>query len=162
MHTLVTITAQCLIAVPVLAWCVTWWCLGKSHRRWSFIILTAASLVVTFLLAKLASSLHSDPRPFIRDHVTPYFAGSNDNGFPSDHTTYSAMLAFIVMRFNRKAGVALLVLAALIGTARVIAGVHHGQDIIAGLIIAGIGVGICAFAQRAIERARSKPDESKQ
>lgn len=154
MHTLVTIVAQYFIAIPVVAWLVVLLRL-KRPQQVRFIIFSIASLVLTFILAKIATSLHQDPRPFIRDHVQPYFSSSTDNGFPSDHTTYSALLALIVLRYNRWLGVGLFIIAALIGTARVIAGVHHGQDIVAGLIIACIGVGLVWLADKIFSRRRA-------
>jgi len=106
---------------------------------------------------KIATTLHQDPRPFVRDHVHPYFASSTDNGFPSDHTAFSALIACIVLRYNRWLGVALAGLAVLIGTARVISGVHHGQDIVGGLVIAGLGVGMAWAGELIIRKYTRRP-----
>ncbi|MGC1177386.1 MAG: phosphatase PAP2 family protein, partial [Candidatus Saccharimonadales bacterium] len=102
----------------------------------------AVSAVLTLLLVKLATSLHQDPRPFIRDGVKPYFASSTDNGFPSDHTAFSALIGFVVLGYSRKLGIALVLVSLLIGCTRVISGVHHAQDVIGGFVLAGIAVGL--------------------
>jgi membrane-associated phospholipid phosphatase len=39
-------------------------------------------------------------------------------------------------------------LAVLIGAARVVAGVHHGIDIVAGMIIAGVACAIALYFSR--------------
>lgn len=154
MHTLITFIAQYLIVVPVLAWLYVLLRLPKTLRL-RFVLFSAAGLVLTFLLAKLASTIHHDPRPFVRDHVTPYFTSSTDDGFPSDHTTYSALIAFVIWRFNRKLGLVLALIAVAIGAARVIAGVHHGQDVIAGLIIAAIAVGLVWAGERLLAKPKT-------
>lgn len=144
MHGIVTFVAVYLVVIPVVAY--LYLAYTQRHNLKQLLVFTAISLVVTYLLTKLAGAIHSDPRPFIRDGVTPYFHASHDNGFPSDHTTYSALIAFIVLRYKRNLGIALAVLAVLIGSARVIGGVHHAQDIVAGLVIAALGVYLAKIA----------------
>ena len=138
MHEIVIAISQYAIIVPMLAY--AWLVYSERRQLKSLIIFTVISLIITLLIAKLAATLHADPRPFVRDGVTPYFKHGTDNGFPSDHTTYSSLIAFIIMRYNRKLGIALAVVALLIGAARVVAGVHHTQDIVAGFFIAAISV----------------------
>lgn len=147
MHELVLIIAKYLVVVPVAAIIFVFVRLGKKDRI-ELLIFLAISVIFTAVLAKLASALHQDPRPFVRDGVKPYFPHGSDNGFPSDHTTYSALLAFVVLRYSRWLGIALAVTSLLIGTARVIAGVHHAQDIVAGFLIAAVGVGMGALLLR--------------
>jgi undecaprenyl-diphosphatase len=76
----------------------------------------------------------------VRDGVKPYFSSSTDNGFPSDHTALSTVVAAIVFTYKKAVGIILLLIALIIGAARVIAGVHHGQDIIGAFIISIIAV----------------------
>lgn len=141
MHTVVVLIAQYAIALPVVAWVAVLLRLPKN--RWlTFILFSAASTLLTLVLVKVATTVHQDPRPFIRDGVHPYFSSSTDNGFPSDHTAFSALLGFIITRYHTKLGCLLLVASLLIGTARVISGVHHVQDIIGGFCIAGIGTAL--------------------
>jgi membrane-associated phospholipid phosphatase len=151
MHELVILLAKYVVVVPVIALAVVFWRLDKRLRL-EMAVFLALSVILATVLAKLAATLHQDPRPFVHDGVTPYFAHGPDNGFPSDHTTYSAVIAFVVLRYSRKLGAALAVLALLIGSARVIAGVHHGQDIIAGLAIAAIGTGLALVFTKGLRR----------
>jgi membrane-associated phospholipid phosphatase len=136
MQEAVKIIAQYFVLVPIVAIVVVFFTLPKK-RRLSFILYAAIAGLTTLLLVKIATTLHQDPRPFIRDGVKPYFTSANDNGFPSDHTVFSSLIAFIVLKYRFRTGLALALIAVMIGSARVIAGVHHGQDIVAGLLIAG-------------------------
>ena len=159
MHELVLIVAKYVVVVPVLAWVVVLVLLPKTSRV-RFVLFSAACVGVTLLLVKLATTIHSDPRPFMRDGVHPYFKSSTDNGFPSDHTVFSALLAFVIMHYRRNVGLGLLAVAVAIGGARVISGVHHGQDIVAGVVIAGLAtysvVGAHYLYCRIVKRAASQ------
>lgn len=133
------IIAKYFVVIPAIVWLAVLVRLPK-HDRLRFIIFSATSAVLAVVLVKAATTLHQDPRPFVRDQVRPYFSSSTDNGFPSDHTAFSSLIAFILLRYYRTLGVVLLLLAIVIGTARVISGVHHGQDIVAGILLSGAAV----------------------
>jgi len=156
MHELITIIAEYFIVFPVLGFAYVFLRAEASMRK-QLAISLVVSVVVTTILIKLAANIHQDPRPFVRDGVTPYFPHGNDNGFPSDHTTYSAIIAWVVFSQNRKLGVILLALALVIGSARVIAGVHHGIDIIAGFVIAAVGFWTSTYALRFVQAKLRKP-----
>lgn len=155
MHTLVIITAQYLIAIPVAAFLLVLVRLDKK-RRLELLAVMALGAIMTALLVKLATTVHQDPRPFVSDGVKPYFQGSTDNGFPSDHTAFSALAAFVIFHYSNRLGIGLMVLALIIGSARVIAGVHHGQDIIGGFIIGAVGAGLAIRAVRATRIAANE------
>jgi undecaprenyl-diphosphatase len=138
MHELVIIIAQYCIAIPVVAYLYVLFSL-KTPARKVFIVQSLIAVLITAVFVKLAAHIHQDPRPFVRDGVHPYFGHSTDNGFPSDHTTFSALIAFLVMSRSKWIGIGLVFVAFLIGAARVIAGVHHGQDIIAGFVVGAAG-----------------------
>jgi undecaprenyl-diphosphatase len=97
---------------------------------------------------KVAGRLWTDPRPFVVDHIVPLISHPADNGFPSDHTALATAVAAVVLLWHRRAGAALLVLAVLIGTARVGAHVHHWPDIIAGFAIGVVCAALGGLAAR--------------
>lgn len=68
----------------------------------------------------------------------------SDFSFPSGHTMSSFAAAVVIFHYNKKAGAAALVLAALIAFSRLYLFVHFPTDVIAGLVI-GCGIGISAF-----------------
>lgn len=153
MHTIITIIAKYFIAIPLFIGIYVFWQLPKKQKI-ELVLFLLVSATITTVLVKLATSLHQDPRPFVRDGVVPYFTSSTDNGFPSDHTAFSAVIAFVVLHYSRKLGLCLAVLALVIGSARVIAGVHHGQDIVGGFLLAAAGVTLGWYAQQWLGRTK--------
>ena len=146
MHTTVIIIAKYFLLLSLGITFITWWHLKATEKR-RFIVLLISSGITSLLLAKIASKLYYDPRPFVSGHITPYFPHGNDNGFPSDHTLLAAFLAFTVFAYNRTLGGVALLIALLIGGSRVIAGVHHINDILGSFVIAGVSVAICFWAE---------------
>lgn len=148
MDSLVVAVAQfgiVLIAIGALA---GWWTLSGPGRL-RLAVQAVVALVVALVLIRVAASLHTDPRPFVVDpHLHPLFAHGADNGFPSDHTTVSMTVAGVVLAYRRKLGVALVVLALAIGAARVLAHVHHVQDIVAGALIGLLAAAIGLYVGR--------------
>lgn len=106
------------------------------ERRWRMALLAVLALPLTYVVAKIMSTLYYDPRPFVVGHFLPLLPHAPDNGFPSDHTLLSAAVAAVVFFFNRTLGALLLVIAFLVGVARVFAGIHHLTDIVGSLVIA--------------------------
>ncbi|MDB5164537.1 MAG: phosphatase family protein [Candidatus Saccharibacteria bacterium] len=141
MDNLIIFAAKYLIILPVLVVLYLALTLSKPKRLELLYLLVVGGLL-SFLLAKIGSHIYSDPRPFLADHVKSLVSAAHDNGFPSDHTLLSAFLAYVVWAFWKKAGIALLVVALIVGTGRVAAGVHHAPDIAGGIFVAGLGFAI--------------------
>jgi undecaprenyl-diphosphatase len=70
------------------------------------------------------------------EHFTPLVKHVSDNGFPSDHATFTALIASVVYVFNRKLGLFLFVISILVSISRVYLGLHHLLDIFVGIILA--------------------------
>lgn len=120
--------------------------LAPARLRWSAAAAGILGLLIAGGLVVVAAKVHSNPRPFVVDPtLRPLFPHSADNGFPSDHSAVAALLAVVGWRVRRWVGVAAAAAAALIAGARVLAHVHHVQDVVAGLVI-GIVAGMVAFA----------------
>jgi membrane-associated phospholipid phosphatase len=80
--------------------------------------------------------------------IKSLFARPGDNGFPSDHTALGVTVALLVMIYRKWLGAVLLAAAIVVGAARMAAHVHHGQDIVAEVLIAVLAVGIASAAWR--------------
>src|SRR5665811_1184254 len=143
MNTLTVAVAQDLLFLILLAAAVIWLFLPRQEKM-GLAVQAIVSLVVMVVLIKLAAAIHADPRPFVADpSIKPLFAHPGDNGFPSDHTTLAATVALLVMGYRKLLGAVLLAGSFLVGAARIAAHVHHVQDIVAGVLIAALAVGIC-------------------
>lgn len=107
----------------------------KSTKK-KLLVLTLVSFPLAYLLAKISSRFINDPRPFVTAHLKPLIPHIADNGFPSDHMLLTMTIASVLFVFNRKLGILATIIAICIGTARVLAQIHHSADIIGSSIIA--------------------------
>jgi undecaprenyl-diphosphatase len=107
-----------------------------QELRYKIVLCALLALPLTYVVAKIASLLYYDPRPFVVGHFVPLLPHDADNGFPSDHTLLGSALAAVIYFFNRRIGIILLVIALGVGIARVLAGIHHMVDILGSIGIA--------------------------
>jgi undecaprenyl-diphosphatase len=73
-------------------------------------------------------------RPFASDpsHVRLLIPHAADAGFPSDHATAAFAIATALLLRDRRYGLPVVMLAALLAVGRVAAGVHFPSDVLAG------------------------------
>jgi undecaprenyl-diphosphatase len=152
MHTLITILAQYLIIVPIVAELVFLWRLKSERDRLKFVAEGLVAAVLVLILARIGSALYNNPRPYIVAHIQPYFSASTDNGFPSDHTLLSSFLAMLIWHHNRRWGWVLLAIAVIIGLARVAGKVHHLVDIGGALAFSIVGVTAGVYLTRWVNK----------
>lgn len=143
MDTLIIFAAKYLIIVPVLILAWQFWRESRV-RGIQFAVITLASFALAFILARTASHLYFDPRPFVVDGIAPLIPHVADNAFPSDHALFAAAIAAVGTLFSVSTGAVLWVLAIIIGSARVLAHVHHPIDIIGSFAIAALSTWIIA------------------
>lgn len=147
MDLLIIFGAKYLIVISVLlALCILW--MLPSLQRFSYVIHIIAAGILGFVAAKILGHFYFDPRPFVGSGIAPLIPHAADNGFPSDHTLLAATLAAVATLFKRDIGVALWIVALLVGAARVAAGVHHPTDIVGSIIIAIIATTIVRYLLR--------------
>lgn len=81
-------------------------------------------------------------RPFIDGLGLNLLAHKVENSFPSDHTTFTLSIAFMLLTFKqtRILGVVTTILALWCGLARVYAGAHYPFDIVGSIMVAVISV----------------------
>jgi undecaprenyl-diphosphatase len=130
-------------------------CLGilLKKKEWRPVVYFFAALIVSFVVLQLVSLLNYDHRPFMDHTLTQLLPHAPGKSFPSDHTTISTAIAAGILFFTRfkKTGIALLVAALLIGTARIYVGVHYPADILGGLFTGLAGGGIVYGIKRLVE-----------
>ncbi len=139
MNTLIIFGAKYLVYLLILIAIFYIFNQDRKKQR-EIVILALIVLPLSYVIAKLASLLYYDPRPFVTGPpaggFVPLVAHVADNGFPSDHTLLASAVAVVIFSFNKKIGIALFVLALIVGISRVLAGVHHTIDILGSMAIA--------------------------
>jgi undecaprenyl-diphosphatase len=94
------------------------------------------SLLLALLLVYLIARVYDRPRPFVHHPHHLLIAHGRDASFPSDHTSVAFAIAFALLFFGRRAlGWSTFVVAALIGLARVMVGVHYPSDVLGGAAV---------------------------
>lgn len=116
--------------------------ISKKYRRYGiamFAALAAGVLVGNVCL----KHLFARPRPCWLENVSLSISNPTDYSFPSGHTLSSVIGAFMLTAANRKFGLAVIPLAALIGFSRLYLHVHFPSDVLASVVI-GILIGTAA------------------
>jgi len=127
-----------------------------KSSKWRLILTVIVSGIIAYALAKIASSLYYDPRPFVTEHIKPLIDHAADNGFPSDHALFTGVLTAVIFFFSRKIAWVMAAGTILVGIARVLAHVHSPIQIIAAWIIGIIGALIGYFLVRFFFNLRKK------
>jgi undecaprenyl-diphosphatase len=112
----------------------------------------ALGTVAAVGLDLLGGHVFFDQRPFVRLGVTPLFAHSTDNGFPSDHSAVAAFLAAILWFIDAPAAAVATAAAVAIGLARMYALVHWPIDVIGGWCIGALPAVTVMYFWRARNR----------
>ncbi len=123
---------------------------------------TAVAAVLAFGLLFLLGSLVSEARPFVSDpDARKLISHAADNGFPSDHATAAATIAGVASLAWPRWSPALVMLAFLVGFARVLVGVHYPGDVLVGWAIGALAVGLAWLAETvALRRGWSESDSA--
>lgn len=153
--------AEDALAISLILALVWFFARTKKNLRVRIALFGLFSLCLSFVLSLIAAKLYNDPRPFAVGHFTPLITHSFDNGFPSDHTLPSATVAAIVWKYDKKAGTILLILAIIIGVARVLVGVHHVIDIIGSVVIAIVSVAVVTIAAKNLQTKKKRTSNTK-
>lgn len=135
--------AKYLVFIIALAGLGYWARLNKN-KKIQLALRVVAGVIAALILAKIAGKLYYHPRPFVVNHLKPLVSHSNDNGFPSEHTTVAMVLSTVLYFYRRRLGAALFVLTLLVGLGRIWAHVHSPLDILGGLII-GLAGGLVGY-----------------
>jgi undecaprenyl-diphosphatase len=124
--------AQHLVVVDaILAAVVAGSLLYRRHHGavvcWTVTVVTM--LGISLALFRLFDALIFDPRPFAVSHFQPLLPHTANNGFPSGYALLAAAIVAAIFFANKRWTVPFVILAFLIGWARVGVGIHHAVDV---------------------------------
>jgi undecaprenyl-diphosphatase len=119
------------LVILLLAFCLT--LLFKISKK--AIITFLLSLILALLASQLLRFFLPLDRPFVGREVNLLFYPSQDPSFPSNHAVWAGVSAFSLFLYQKKAGILAILMAILIGSARIFAGLHWPTDILAGLLL---------------------------
>ncbi|HEV7593632.1 MAG TPA: undecaprenyl-diphosphatase [Gemmatimonadaceae bacterium] len=140
-------SAKYLPIVFALALVVLWLSWRPRNQRGA--LLAGVSALIALGLGQLIGKALPRPRPYLSHTVNQLIPPSLDTSFPSDHAILGFAVAVMIWKYNRRAGVALLVLAMLMAIARVFVGAHYPGDVLGGAVLGTLtSLGLAALSER--------------
>lgn len=107
-------------------------------RKMREIIFVFGATLAAYVISKILKVAINAARPFdALPDVTSLFAQTG-HAFPSGHATFFAALAFSIFFISKKAGYVFMLFALIIGTTRIMAGVHFPLDILGGFLLGAL------------------------
>jgi PAP2 superfamily. len=117
------------------------------NQRAAFI--AGVSALIALGLGQIIGKFLPRPRPYLSHSIHQLIPPSFDTSFPSDHAILGFAVAVGITAYNKKAGVALLVLAAIMAFSRVFVGAHYPGDVIGGAVLGTItSIGLFVLVRR--------------
>lgn len=105
------------------------------RKKFSYYAVLAFSVILSRgIFTEMIRFVYQRARPFIELGFTPLFF-ENSHSFPSGHAAFFFAVAGAVWLSDKKWGWRFFAAAALMGLARVFAGVHWPSDILAGAAV---------------------------
>lgn len=116
---------------------------AMATKRYVFFKISFWEVFFTFSIALFfqwaCKILTAVPRPFLEGITPLYYYGWNDS-FPSGHMLIFTALAVVIYHRYKTMGIIAIIVAFLIGIARIVVGIHWPLDIIAGALL-GVAIG---------------------
>jgi len=123
----------------ILVLLVLWFSKKVEYQRGAF--LAGLSAVIALGIGQVIGMVILRPRPYYTIPTHLLIGRTLDTSFPSDHATFAFAIAAMLWQVNWRLSIALLLLSALMGFARVFVGAHYPLDILGG---AALGIGVSA------------------
>ena len=145
--------AQDLIFIVFALFAITC-AITLRRRKLAPLLAACAALALAFLLGLAAAAVYSEKRPFTT-HPALHRLISHGAGqsFPSDHATAAFAIALATFAFlSLRWGGLFFIAAALIGFARVYAGIHYPGDVLGSFVVALVAVAIVGATSMALGR----------
>lgn len=132
---------------------VVWFGRPRERRLDRLFFSLFALILSRGIITEVVRVIVERPRPFAALEFAPLIGPVASYSFPSGHAAVFFAVGMILFYIRRRLGVWFLVLAGLIGIARVFVGVHWPLDIVAGALV---GV-VSAYLARKFVPGRPTP-----
>jgi len=127
-------SAQYLVFIIPIIILYLWF--RKSDEDKNFSLFLFFTVILGLIISEGIHLVYYHPRPFVLGLGTQLISHEPDSSFPSGHTVAMFSFALPFLFFKRyKSGTVLVILASLVGFARVFVGVHFPFDIIGGFFV---------------------------
>ncbi len=134
---MVTFLASVLIWLMFFGLIVLWVIDGNIKKE--TVVHAIFSCLVAYAITELIKTFFPMLRPFQFNGALPLtLTIPSDGTFPSSHSAVGFALAVTILKHDKKVGILYLVMAGLVGVARIMAHVHYPIDIMAGALIGTI------------------------
>lgn len=118
-----------ILLVLILFW-------KKDYFKRVIFVSLGSAIVSRFVFVAVFRYLFYSPRPFlVLERVNVLMNHQFESSFPSGHASFYFALAMGIYFYNKKAGHIFLILAGLMGFARIFVSVHWPLDILAGAVL---------------------------
>jgi undecaprenyl-diphosphatase len=138
----------------LVALCLIWFLPATDAKReWRqrLVLIAAIGTASSLLVNQILIRIWNRPRPFAVQAAILLLPPSHDPSFPSDHATFAFAVAVALFLVSKRVGAPALVLAALIGLARVYTGEHYVSDVVGGALIGTLATLAVARARNSLE-----------
>lgn len=129
-------------------------CFRKTRRAG---VAMAVALIIGLCVTNLGiKPLAARIRPYVVDpSISLIIPPESEFSFPSGHTSTSFECAFVLAWYHRKAGIAAIVLAAVIAFSRLYLMVHYPTDVLAGIVIGAlVAAASCVIGNRIVKKTK--------
>lgn len=134
---LITFLASVLIWLMFFGLIVLWVIDGKIKKE--TVVHAVFACLVAYAITELIKTFLPMTRPFQGAGISPLtLTIPNDGTFPSSHSAVAFALAVTIIKHDKKVGILYLIMAGLVGIARILAHVHYPLDIMVGALIGTI------------------------
>ena len=104
-------------------------------QKWQEVFFSFIVGILALIITDILKNFFNVLRPFEALPEVNNLFYATGNAFPSGHSTFFMALAFSVYLTHKKQGLILILSALIIGTARVVSGVHYPVDILGGYVL---------------------------
>ncbi|MDO8590953.1 MAG: phosphatase PAP2 family protein [bacterium] len=137
------------VLVATFIFGIIFWRVSRAEKIKAITAAIVSGVLGRVIFVETIRLFYHHPRPFAALSEVRQLFPETGYSFPSGHATFFFALSAVVYQYNKKAGIAFFVLSAIMGLARIAAGVHYPLDILAGALLGWfVGLGTCVLVER--------------